>query len=270
VSYLAVLPAAALLLLGARRWSGGHFVTALGAAWGIKLVVTSALYFALAAGTAHVPVAGPLPATVPSASSVTPAADYRAAAPGFPRGELRGTVVEGGSPVAGAVVFLDKPLAGLPVAAPGSVTLDILDARYSAPAYLVPAGAELFVASANARLHTLHLFDAGRAVLNMPVTAAAGPRRVGALEPGIYEARCDTHDSERAAVVVVDHPYATVTDATGELALEGVPAGSVTVVVVTDAAGSSPGRRLRARVEAGLTTTLNIDLSTPEVAEERL
>ncbi len=52
-SYLLVIPAAALLLAAYRRLTWSHLVGATGTAWGIKLVVTSALYFSLTRGTAH-------------------------------------------------------------------------------------------------------------------------------------------------------------------------------------------------------------------------
>jgi hypothetical protein len=268
VSYLAVPPAAALLLVAARRLSRSHLAAATGVVWGVKLVVTSVLYLGLARGTAQVPVAAPrpvLPASAPAATVI----EYRSAQAEFSRGDIRGTVRRGGVPVAGAVVLLDRPLPGLPAAPAGAVTLAIAGSRYGAAAYLVPAGAGLQVTNADTRLHTLHLYDAGRAVLNMPVPAAFGPRTVAPLEPGIYEARCDTHETERAAVVVVDHPYATTTSAAGELALASVPAGPVTLVIVTGEPGAAP-RRVRARVEPSLTTSVNIDLTTSEVAEERL
>jgi hypothetical protein len=270
VSYLAVPPLAALLLLAVRRFSGTHVLTAIGVTWGIKLVVTSVLYFAAAPGTAHVPTAASatVAPTVPKPAATVP--EYGAAGGDFTHGDIRATVVRGGVPVPGAVVFLDRPSPGLPAGETGAVTIGIRGSRYGAPAYLVPASSDLKVESADTTLHTLHLYEGSRAVLNVPLTAAAGSRQVPSLEPGIYEARCDTHATERAAVVVVDHPYAIVADQAGQALLGRVPAGPVTLVVVTGEPGPVAVRRVRARVEPGLTTTLDIDLSAPEVPEEAL
>lgn len=269
-SYLLVIPAAATLLAVARRFTWSHLIAATCSAWGIKLVVTSGLYFALARGTAHIPVAPVTP--VSSKTRVALAPDYRPARGAFASGAVTGSVVRGGQPVAGAVVLVNEPAPGLPLpdeAPPFRLTIE--GSRYRGLVYLGRADAAYEVESKDAALHTLHVYDGERAVMNMPVPAGNKPHSFAAPERGIYDVRCDTHGSERAALVVVDHPYVTRTGESGELALSQVPAGPIILVVVAPGeGGESLVRRIPARVEASETTVVHIDLSTPEVAEERL
>lgn len=270
-SYLLVIPAAALLLAAARRFTLSHLVAATCSAWGIKLVITSGLYFALARGTGYLPVAPARP--VSSKAKVALSADYHPAEGAFAGGTVTGTVVAGGRALAGVVVHADKPLPGLSLpegAPPSKVTIE--GSRYRGLVHLGRSDAGFEVESKDAVLHTLHVYDGGRAVMNMPVPAGGKARAFQLQEPGVYELRCDTHETERAALVVVDHPYAVTTDEAGRFVLPNVPAGPISVVVVARPAGSESSvvRRVPARVEVSETTVVHIDLSTPEVAEERL
>lgn len=270
-SYLLVIPAAAGLLLAARRLSWSHLIAATCSAWGIKLVVTSALYFALARGTAHIPVA---PAgTVSSKGPVVVTPEYRPAKGAFAAGTVKGNVVLGAEPIPGAVVLVDSPSAGLPLAeeaAPFRVTID--GAQYRGLVYLGRSDASFEVESKDAVLHTLHVYAGERGVMNVPVPAGGKAHPFQAPEVGVYELRCDNHGSERAALVVVDHPYVARTDDAGQFVLGDVPAGPVSLVVVAPARGGKKSfvRRVPARVEVSETTVVHMDLSSPEVAEERL
>lgn len=277
-SYLLVIPAAATLLALSRRLSWSHLIAATCSAWGIKLVITSALYFALARGTAHIPVAPVTP--VSSKAKVALAPDYRPAQGVFASGTVKGSVVRGGQPVTGAVVLVDEPAPGLPLAGDAQpFKLTIEGSRYRGLVYVGRTDASYEVESKDPALHTLHVYDVRRAlphdgeraVMNMPVPAGDRPHPFTAPERGIYEVRCDTHASERAALVVVDHPYVARTDGAGEMTLAQVPAGPITLIVVAPGeGGQSVVRRVPARVEVSETTVVHIDLSTPEVAEERL
>lgn len=269
-SYLLVIPAAAMLLAFARRFTWSHLIAATCTAWGIKLVITSGLYFALARGTAHVPVAPATPVSSRAKVAVVP--DYRPAKGAFASGAVKASVVMKDRPVQGAVVLVSEPAPGLPLpdeAPPFKLTIE--GSRYRGLVYLGRTDATYEVESRDAVLHTLHVYEGQRAVMNVPVPAGGKPHAFQAPERGVYDLRCDTHASERAALVVVDHPYVARTGEGGEAALEQVPAGPVTLVVVAPGeGGKSLVRRVPARVEASETTVVHIDLSTPEVAEERL
>lgn len=48
---------------------------------------------------------------------------------------------------------------------------------------------------------------------------------------GIYRVECDTHTWMKAYILVFDHPFYTLTDASGTFRLENVPAGTYTIRV---------------------------------------
>ncbi|MBK8252647.1 MAG: hypothetical protein IPK82_08255 [Polyangiaceae bacterium] len=270
-SYFLVIPAATALLMVARRWSWSHLIGATCSAWGIKLVITSALYFALARGTAFTPHAI---TTTPSKSAAALAPEYHAANGTYPSGSVKGKLVFGQEPVVGAAVLVDKPLPGKAVDAEvAGVTVKISAATYDSGLYTGFVGGDFTIESKDSVLHTFHLYDGARAVSNVPVPVDGKPHHVTSPEAGIYEARCDTHASERAYLVLADHPYLTRTDETGAFALDGIAAGKITLTVVAPRSKNLEKgliRKALARVEASDTTLVHIDLSTPEAAEERL
>jgi hypothetical protein len=129
------------------------------------------------------------------------------------------------------VVIVDDPPPGLPLAAPMEVAIAIAHDRYAEPLYLATTRDHLGVRNGDAALHTLLVSQNGRAARNLPVPPGTAPA-VGALAPGVYRLSCENHASERATLVIVDHPYAGRTDASGAFLLRQVPAGARRVVIV--------------------------------------
>lgn len=273
VSYLAVLPFAVGLLWLARAFSWSHLFAATGAVWGIKLVVTSALYFGLAHGTAHMPTSGPL-APLKSAPPVAETVEYNPSRQAFSNGSVAGRALFPGRTPARIAVWLDQPGSGAEEPEGRDVQIRVqtsgATSQYDAPLYLLHTTDRLSVESHDTVLHTFHLFKQGKATLNWPVPAGGHTRPATLEDPGVFEARCDTHASERAAVIVVDHPYAVMADAEGRYELPTVPVGAVTVVSATVSDGKLFVRRVRGRVESGQRSEVNFDFGTPEVDEERL
>ena len=272
VSYAAVIPAAAGLLLLARRFTWSHLTAATASTWAIKLMFTSTVYLAIARGTALIPVPAPLPQSSSTQTGTT--YEYHAVKGEFANGTVKGAVVLKDTPASGAVVLIDKPLPGAELAdAAGPLHLWVGGSRYSEMIYLGQVGQDLDIDNKDPLLHTLHLYDRGRTAHNVPVPAGEKPRSLQMPEPGVYEMRCDTHVTERAAMVIVDHPYIVRADVGGQFTLNHVPVGPVNLVVVfrsSEKETTTLVRRVSARVEASETTVVHIDLSTPEVAEERL
>lgn len=240
VSYAAVIPVAALLLLALRRFSWPHLITTTGTSWAIKLVVTSALYFWLARGTAtdfqaaaHVPPA-------PAAAS----APYEGQAGAFAGGAVYGKLAL--APGERAVVRVEHPAAGRGVPASRELSVRLEGGRYAEPLYLVGVEDVVTVESTDPVLHTAHVYLDGRSVGNTPLPAGAA-QRLRLEEAGLYEVRCDTHPGERTFLVVVDHPYAVMVDAEGQFRLDQIPAGTVGLDAVRVTA--SGARRARAQLE---------------------
>lgn len=240
VSYAAVVPVVALLLLALRRFTWLHLTTATGTSWAIKLVVTSTLYFWLARGTA---------ADFQAASHVPPASALASAPYEGLAGAFAGGAVFGQLQLAAGergVVLVERPAAGRALPAPRELSVRLEGGRYAEPLYLVGTDDLVTLESTDPVLHTAHVYLAGRSVGNTPLPAgAAQPLRLD--EAGVYEVRCDTHPGERTFLVVVEHPYAVLVGAEGQFRLDQIPAGSIGLEAVRATADGM--RRVRAPVE---------------------
>jgi plastocyanin len=258
VSYLAVIPVGALLLLLSRRFSTAHLVATTGSVWALKMVITVVLYQAFARGTATEVISAAPP---PSSGLVAQRTDYRPAAGAFASGKLHGHVMQSGKPVASAIVYLDAPGPGNPVFQASSVDLVVQGSHYEKPLYLVQGEDRVRLINRDSVLHTLHFHGAGRLPANRPLPPSAEPQTLELPDPGFYQVRCDNHPGEGAWIVVADHPYVTTTGEGGEFTLSDVPVGQARLVAV--AAGYAGAQRAdaRATVVQGENPELTLDLA---------
>ena len=251
VSYAAVVPVAAALLLGLGRFSWTRLITTTTTSWGIKLVVTSTLYFALAPSTAaHLEAAAP-PAHRPASEG---SASYEAAPTAFNFGTLRGSFAL--KPGQHAIVYLEAPSAGLASSEEGTVALSISASSYDAALALVHNGDRVAIKNNDATLHTAHIYREGRSVENTPIPAGTQAVVLRSSETGVHEIRCDNHPDERTTLLVVDHPYATLLGEDGQFQFDRVPTGSVKVRLLVVSAGASDLDEETVSVRAGETSTL--------------
>ena len=260
VSYLAVPALAAAALLALRGFSWTKLGTATGTIWAIKLLVTAVLYLAIAGGTAtHLePAAVPASAVGPRAPAGAASAAYVAATGSFAAGSVRGTVRIGAVPLVGAAVYLDAPRPGSPTRAPRAAELVLREGRYLSPLVVALAADSLAVVSFDDALHTVHLRAGGRKLGNQPLRRAPAPgasarTALSMPAPGVYDVGCDAHADEGTRLLVVDHPYVAITEAGGAFALDGVPAGDATLVVVAPAGAPAIAARRTVHVEPGKT-----------------
>jgi hypothetical protein len=238
-SYLLVIPLTAAALLTYRRLTWARQITATATLWGLKLLITAALYIAIPRSPSN--VLAPAHDTrhgVP-AHAVAAGTEYAPARTGFAAGTLQGRVSRGGVPVEGAVVLLVAPPSGAALHEAKRVELTIPGP--GARAEVLRSHDEMVATNTDGRLHTLHFVRDGRTVRNEPLPGGSSARPIAAPEPGIYDIRCDNHPGEHARLVVVDHPYVTRTDAAGRFELRGVAAAEV-VVRVLDGVGAGQQR----------------------------
>lgn len=254
VSYAIVVPLAAAALLLLRRFSFASLASATLVMWSAKLIVTVLGYYAVAPATAtRYEPAAPWETRRRAASTDR----YQPAASGFAPGDVRGTVTRDGAPVAGALVFVEKPAAGAAPAPPSAVRITVERAAYDQPSYLLGPGDRLEASSRDDELHTLHVYSGERSLKNSPLPGGVEPRSIALPGPGLYRLGCDKHPSESAVMLIVDHPYATRADADGRFAIAGVPAGSIELGAAIDAGEVA---RRDTDVRAGSTAEISFEL----------
>ena len=222
VSYLAVIPLAAILLSWGGRLTWTHFLTACGSAWAIKMVITVVLYEAFAGSGAPLE-----PRKAGELSASTRAAHYQPAHAEFRSTPLFGAVTRDHNPVSDAVVFLEAPPPGAPVLQPQRVEVVIEGEKYKETIYVARRSDSLVVLNLDPALHTIRFAIQGRAHSSQPLPASPAPRALALPAPGLYRLSCANHRSESAWLLVLDHPYVTRTDQTGRFTLKDVPIGEV-------------------------------------------
>ena len=266
ISYLLVPLLVELALRGARTRTTDHLLTATALLWAVKLVVTSSLY-ALLVGSADRYAPSRAWEHPPVAAQTAGPSGYRSASLPGNQTVLSGRVSAGGAPVSGAVVVLDAPPPGLPPGAPRDQPWVIRDGRHDEAVRLITVGDHVRVSSEDPVLHTLRITGGGRALTNLPLVAGVASREIEAPPPGEYALTCENHPRERAQLVVVDHPYATRTDATGSFVLKGVPAGRHALCVFT--AGRACVRRSAEVAPGTRDVSLDVDLDRAGIGGTR-
>lgn len=151
-----------------------------------------------------------------------------------PRGQktrdLERLVVGAQGGVANTVVFLNSISQGKKMQLPlQRQFLDQKECRYEPHILLVPANAELQMKSSDAVLHTVHM--TGVATYNLPFPFPNQTVSRTMPTPGLVSLRCNGgHTWMNAEILVVSHPYYSVTDESGHFELTDVPPGEYELV----------------------------------------
>ena len=158
------------------------------------------------------------------------------------------------------VVALRDVVTGKPFdAAPP--TLDQRGCEYRPHVLLVPAGRELTILNSDNIMHNIHTYSLHpEAPANPPLNRAQPKFKTAMTEtfhaPEFLRVGCDVHRWMQAWIVVVDHPYYAVTDASGEFTLTDVPPGKYqlqlwheTLGAVTRSVSVGPGATATVRLE---------------------
>src|SRR6266849_6046522 len=147
---------------------------------------------------------------------------------GDDRGDCQIVGPQGG--VANTVVFLKNISSGKAINLPEPRRfLDQKHCRYEPHILLVAQDAELRIKSSDATLHTVHMDGAATYNLPFPFTNQIVSRTMPTA--GLANVRCNGgHAWMNAEILVVSHPYYTVTDESGKFQLTGVPPGEYEIV----------------------------------------
>jgi hypothetical protein len=236
LSYLIAVPLCAGALALARSFTWTRLLSSSGLIWGAKLVTTSTLFLWLTPGSAssYEPTRRWDDSGSVASAKHEKRASYHAASGDFASSTVEGAVhLEGaeGAPLPGAVVWIDDPLPGLPVdKTRGPLEVSIGAGGYAHAAQVATTGEALIARNTDSVLHTLELELDGRAVANVPLPPGT-PHTIPLPPPGHYALACASHPSERASLIVLDHPYFTTTGPDGRFEIARVPRGSTSIAV---------------------------------------
>ncbi len=163
---------------------------------------------------------------------------YRSATGPFPFGTVQGRVTHKGQGVPGAWVYLETPPPGRRLGPSMKLELVMRATGFSSPLYVARQGSVFRIRNDDDTLHTLEFRFGNRVVRNVPLPPSQGPRKVPWPAPRLYDLGCASHPSERARLLVLDHPYSVQTDLDGAFKLTHVPVGVMHAAAVSGDLGT--------------------------------
>jgi plastocyanin len=163
----------------------------------------------------------------------------------------------------GAVVYL-KGVSGDYEAPERTALMDQIEEVFTPHLLAVQKGQTVRFGNSDPFTHNVHVYWGRRSRLNV-AQGIGGHSDWIAPRSGEYLILCDIHRTMSAFIFVHDHPFfATVepqsSTAAPQFKIEGIPAGTYTLVVVRDVEGKGMLQRQEQEVTiaAGKTTTVNI------------
>jgi beta-lactamase regulating signal transducer with metallopeptidase domain/protocatechuate 3,4-dioxygenase beta subunit len=175
---------------------------------------------------------------------------------------LAGKVPETG--IAGVFVYLPQAPSGMAAAVPPqSFLLSSDGVAFSPHAAIARVGQTLTLRNAGPMPGNFHLFPSGNPTINQAVAPGQQTKFDDCFirpERAPFEIRDDFHPRMRAAMLVVDHPFAAVSDDSGAFEIADLPAGKYSFRVWHERAGFLD-KQLTVDIKQGETTktTLSYD-----------
>lgn len=132
-----------------------------------------------------------------------------------------------------AVVRLIDDKKQFHVPKPAEGLLDQIHCQFEPHVQTVPVGSKLVITSSDTVLHNSHgLSEDGQTVFNVAVPIKGMKIPIELKKPGRIKLRCDAgHAWMRGYIIVAEHPYYAVTDATGSFEFKDIPPGTYTFEV---------------------------------------
>jgi hypothetical protein len=140
------------------------------------------------------------------------------------------TLVVADGKLANVFVWIDGMTKGKAFT-PGTVTIDNVHCSFEPHAVVGHVGGKVAAKNSDPILHNtnLTLTEGGKNIANIALPTQGQVVEKDLRKAGMVHVKCDAHEWMEAWMLVADHPYATVTDATGAYTLPEVPAGNYTL-----------------------------------------
>ena len=103
--------------------------------------------------------------------------------------------------------------------------LDQKECIYTPRVVLTPAGEELSILNSDGILHNIHTYSTANPTINKAQPKFRKRLKQAFEHPETIKVTCDAHNWMIGWLVVTDHPYYALTDASGAFTLSDVPAG---------------------------------------------
>ena len=129
-----------------------------------------------------------------------------------------------------AVVFIRGAVAGSPIRTDNATAvLAQQDTAFAPAAMLVQVGTTVRFPNEDSFFHNVFSYS-GAARFDLGRYPRGEAKTLRFDEPGIVKVYCEVHEFMRAVVVVTENPFYAVVGEDGRFRLDGVPAGTYTVV----------------------------------------
>ncbi len=227
-------------------------------AFAVDLLVLTLLKYSITFGIALVlwsmqgapPPAAPAVATSPrkalSAAPPSPPAPPPTPIPEEKAGVVRGVVLDSdGKPVKGALAYIAAGLEAWVFAPPQQeVALANHGAGIEPAVAIAQLRQPIAARSTDGHLHTFIATQGGTTLLNLPLLSSGVPTPIAFTEAhGVTELRCSVHQhlgtEATSTLLVLTHPFATITGEDGLFSWSGVPAGALRLAAWDRARGAA-------------------------------
>ena len=144
---------------------------------------------------------------------------------------------------------------GKPLDAMGTeFVLDQKGCAYVPHVLLLPANKTLKIINSDGIMHNIHSFSTKNTPVNLPQPKFKKELQKAFTTAENISVKCDVHGWMSAWIMVVDHPYHAVTDATGKFTITDVPPGTYTVEFWQEALGKQTAQ---VTIAAGAAATVD-------------
>ena len=141
--------------------------------------------------------------------------------------------------VRNVVIHLEGKVAGGQVLDPTKVSvLDQKGCRFEPHVVFVPQGGTLTVTNSDHLLHNIQTEGRSNRPVYLKQDKQGDPLKISFMRPEILRISCSFHRWMSAWVAVMDHPYYTLTNTSGDYTLTDIPAGGYLITSWHEALGS--------------------------------